>query len=458
MSRSLPSLRGAALVLGVGLAGLSPATTHAAEPAPTFNVELLATSPNPATAVVVEGAYAYVARGAAGLDVVDRTNPLAPVVVSTILPGDGAAVYIRDCAVKGGFVYLANWDDVPNGLTGKFTGVYVYDVHVPSAPVEVSRIDWGSAAFYHQAAMVYDLAVADVAGAPYAFFCSEITSSVEVFDVSNPADPVYATTLARPTTGGLAEDVTVLGTTAYVAWLNGGISSFDLTGLAAIAANNAVATDYGSLLYPPLLMSHKGVLGNARGVAVASSGQTLVVTDDYGSAKKLRIYDISNPYTAVLAGTFSPASGASPYGVVVDGSRAYVAWGVDGLRVIDFSSPSAPTQIARYDTANSKRCVVSGSRVLLADGTQGTLTLGFKDSVTITSARWKQSTRVLTITATSTAHDVVPPALLTVVGRGTMTYSAGVYTFTQTVNPKPATVSVTSSWGGSATATVVRVN
>ncbi|MCC7138096.1 MAG: hypothetical protein IT460_06655 [Planctomycetes bacterium] len=459
MPSSVLSPRAVALALGLAALGTVAVPAHTAEPAPTFNLELVSSLAGGATAVAVDGVHAYVTRGAAGFDVVDRTNPAAPTVVAHVLPGDGAAVYLRDCAVHDGHLWVANWDDVENGATGRFTGVYVYDVANPAAPVEVARLDWGTHAFYHLAAMVYDLAVADVGGTPYAFFVSEISNAVEVFDVTDPGAPVYAATLERPLSMlGVCEDVTVVGDTAYVAWLQGGVSSYDLSDLAAIAANNAVATDWGDLQYPALRMQHKGAIGNARGVAVDASGVTMVVTDDYGTGK-LRVFDVVGVTTATPVGTFDAGTAADPLDVRIDGDRAFASWGADGLRVIDVSNPAAPTQVARYDTSNAKRCAFAGSHVLLADGSEGTLTLGFRDRVEVVTATWSKKAKRLTVQATSTASDVLPPAVLTVVGRGTMTWSSTAqrYTFTQTVSTMPSSVTVTSTWGGSTTATVSQI-
>ncbi len=128
--------------------------------------------------------------------------------------------------------------------------------------------------------------------------------NVEIVDVTNARVMALAPTLERPLSmGGVCEDVTVVGDTAYVAWLQGGVSSYDLSDLAAIAANNAVATDWGDLQYPALLMQHKGAIGNARGVAVDASGATMVVTDDYGTGK-LRVFDVGGVTTATPVGTF----------------------------------------------------------------------------------------------------------------------------------------------------------
>jgi len=72
------------------------------------------------------------------------------------------------------------------------------------------------------------------------------------------------------------------------------------------------------------------------------------------------------------------------------------------------------------------------------------------DTVVITKAQYQATPRKLTVWATSSA---APQAVLTLVGYGTMTYDSANnrYTFTKNNTPKPATVTVTSSKGGSDT-------
>jgi hypothetical protein len=75
------------------------------------------------------------------------------------------------------------------------------------------------------------------------------------------------------------------------------------------------------------------------------------------------------------------------------------------------------------------------------------------DTVTITTATWTRKTKTLVVEATSTA---APSAKLTVVGFGEMSYGTGTnrYTYQKTPSSKPASVTVTSDKGGSATKTV----
>jgi VCBS repeat-containing protein len=69
------------------------------------------------------------------------------------------------------------------------------------------------------------------------------------------------------------------------------------------------------------------------------------------------------------------------------------------------------------------------------------------DTVVVTAATYASKTKRLSVTATSSAQ---PNAVLTVVGYGQMTYKpkSKSYTYQGTVTPKPTTVTVTSSLGG----------
>jgi len=73
--------------------------------------------------------------------------------------------------------------------------------------------------------------------------------------------------------------------------------------------------------------------------------------------------------------------------------------------------------------------------------------------VTITAADYRTKTKQLTVQAASTR---APNVTLTVTNYGQMTYNAttGVYSLTKKVSPAPASVTVTSNGGGSATRTV----
>ena len=97
----------------------------------------------------------------------------------------------------------------------------------------------------------------------------------------------------------------------------------------------------------------------------------------------------------------------------------------------------------------------AGNRsALTSPPVSATTTASPPDVIKITKAEWRASTKELKVEATSSG---APAAVLTVKGFGQMTYSASKkkYTFAKKpVSANPGTVTVTSSLGGSASASV----
>jgi ELWxxDGT repeat protein len=126
-------------------------------------------------------------QGSYGLQILDVTDPLAPVQVGVY--GDGGSMYLRDVQVVRNLAYLAN-----DG------GLEVVDISNPASPSPVGRCDLGGSAASLQVSgdRVY---VADYVSG----FC--------IVDVSNPAVPLL---LGRYHTPGWASAVEVAGHLAFV--------------------------------------------------------------------------------------------------------------------------------------------------------------------------------------------------------------------------------------------------
>jgi hypothetical protein len=97
------------------------------------------------------------------------------------------------------------------------------------------------------------------------------------------------------------------------------------------------------------------------------AGSHAYVADD---VEGLRVIDISTPSTPVEVGFVDTPGNA--VGVAVSPGYAYVADGYSGLRVIDISSPSTPVEAGSIDTPGYAYDVaISGSYVYVADGFAG---------------------------------------------------------------------------------------
>ena len=138
------------------------------------------------------------------------------------------------------------------------------------------------------------------------------------------------------------EDVAITGNYAYVASFNYGLKIIDIS-------NPDSPVLAGSC--------SKGAIG------VAVSGNYAYVADfNYG----LKIFDVSNPNAPVLAGSYDV--GKYTMSVAVSGGYAYVANREKGLFIIDISNPVAPVLTGSYDmTDGTSGVAVTGGYAYVTD-------------------------------------------------------------------------------------------
>lgn len=402
--------------------------------------------------VAVQGNTTYVARDSAGLAIIDTTNPATPVLKNTILPF--AHAHFSDVQVIGNIAYISN--EVPQGTPTPHVGMFIYDVSNPLAPVELSRLEWGAGGGYHLGCDAHSVTVDVTTSGTIAYLTSGITGDVALFDVTNPALPVYLSEILSPiwSYNSQSHDVLVRNGRCYTTWLGGGFTVHDVTNPSA-----------------PVQLGHRTTSGiNSEyffHLALSDDGQTLITTGEIASAADpIKLWNISNLASITLAGTFASPGGAVPHGVTIAGKYAYVGWFTDGLRILDISNPAAPRSVGQYDPEAGSGSAfvggidvaVSGNNVYLSHTSGGLYTLDFVDTVTITRADWQRRSDKLVIEATSSA---APSTTLTVAGYGVMTYNVSLGRYTLTVNgvtSNPGSVTVTSDIGGSRTGTVRRTN
>ncbi len=159
-----------------------------------------AATPGNADDVRVVGTLAYVADGSAGLQVFDVSNPMAPVIVGSVaLPG-----VAKNLTVQGNLVYVA----------ADVGGLQIVDVTVPAAPQVV-----GAAATSGPALGI------DVTPDRTLAAVAEGAFGLELVDVSAPTNPGL---LGIVSTGD-ARDVAIRGTFAFVADYTSSFTSVDIS-------------------------------------------------------------------------------------------------------------------------------------------------------------------------------------------------------------------------------------
>jgi len=235
----------------------------------------IATSP---IGFAVDGTTVYLPGSAAGLRVIDASDPSAPEQVGFF----GALGAARDIVVRDGVGYLA--------LTSSLRTI---DVRNPSNPIQIGstvRLD---------ASVEFVAVVGD-----YAYTTDFIDGIMQIFDIS---DPTTIESVGTYSGFDFVTDIDAVGTMVYVT---------DMLGLHILDASDPAA---------PTLVSFTPS-GNAKGISVL--GNTAYIAGGPG----LVIYDVSDPSAPDQIGSYTTAQPSR--GISVLGDTAYLADDSFGLQIV----------------------------------------------------------------------------------------------------------------------------
>lgn len=166
----------------------------------------------------------------------------------------------------------------------------------------------------------------------YLFLNGGSLNGIRILDVSKPLNPVQAGKYVGPH----VHDSHIRNDTVFASVIatNGGLDIID-------ARNRTNPTRIKLIQYQGSGTHNAWTIPNKPYV---------VTTDEIGATlKNLKVWDIRDVINPIKVAEFGLDS-AIVHNVVIKGSLAYVAWYSAGLRVIDFSNPLAPKEIAYYDT------------------------------------------------------------------------------------------------------------
>jgi len=264
--------------------------------------------PGFANNVKVNGDFAYVAAGSAGLQVVDvsdRSNPR--IVASLATPGNAA-----DLRVVGNRVYLA----------AGTAGLLIIDISNPPSPALLGSLATGDAR--------------DVAVSGNLAFIAAGSSGLQIANIGNPAEPVLigSATASGACSPGTSKGVALSGNFAVVAAGSGGLQVVNISD----PANPQVL---GCVAMPS---------NDAQKVQVKGSTAFVAPYTD-----SLQIVDFSVPSSPVIVGTTSFALGGRLQDVaVITALGRTLTFGADvffvnGVPITDVTVPSNPVSRAIID-------------------------------------------------------------------------------------------------------------
>jgi hypothetical protein len=276
---------------------------------------------------VVDG-IAYVVRTNDGLRIVDVSDPAAP---SDIGHFSAPEVGVNDVKVVRG-----PGDTIYALLASAARGAVVVDVTDPSSPQLVTAFTPSGDPTHG----IHTLFTETVGEETRAYLADGFSNYLGIFNVTDPANPVPlsnpATMIGDPEIG--FHDLFVENGLVYVNATTAGLILVDT--LADPANPTVVGTAPSEPGY-----SHSNWVTEAGGRKISVTGvegySALVqfVDADEGSAEFLDVI-----------GEFRLRDRVSAHNIMAFGDRAYMAYYQDGVRVLDLSDPTNPTQAAHFNT------------------------------------------------------------------------------------------------------------
>lgn len=288
--------------------------------------------------VFVQGKYAYIASYESNaLEIVDISHPGNPVHMGSIVNGTNGAKLNGPMGVfvSGQYAYIASHNS--NALE-------IVDVSDPAYPTHKASLEYGGLV---QLAQPTSVTVFDNKA-----FVTGYWGKLEIVDVSNPSNPVHAGAVPVTWAWNGLQSIKVVNNYAYVACeLSDELQIWDLS-------NPAIPIFKGKITNE----SEGALLEGARGVDVVGKYAYIASKD----SNALEIVDISNASFPAHTGSIRNGVNGTvlnkPSSVVVSGNYAYVTSENGGaLEIINISVPSAPKHVGKIENGEA------GAKLFAAD-------------------------------------------------------------------------------------------
>ncbi|MCY1018433.1 LVIVD repeat-containing protein [Pyxidicoccus sp. MSG2] len=250
-----------------------------------------------------------------GLTVFDVSDPSKPVKRTALnRPNDNSwnGVWAKDDAL-----YIAS----------KVAGVLVYDITDPANPAFVRRANVPGITGTLNVHTVFVEGSRLYAMAPS-------TRETLIFDITRPLEPQLVMRYAYPGGTGYPHDSFAYDGRLYINHTEDGFLAVDVTG--------TTPTLLGKYTYDHSY-SHANAVGTFNGRTVAfEGGETL--------GAHLRVLDVTNPAGIAKVGEYKLRGLTSIHNLVLVGTRLYVAYYHEGVRVLDVADPTQPREVAYFNT------------------------------------------------------------------------------------------------------------
>ena len=315
-----------------------------------YDLQYLTSGGGVASRPLTVGDYLYIGTGST-LNTWNLAGPLPRIPTRTELFPQPDSITGLVADESGSVLYVATLAYTPApDISIRGGGIDVYSLENPANPGLIRRIPIDTAAFGY-ASTPHLIARKDSA-----LYIVDQYGAVQVFDISNPADPQYVDATSYP---GNFFSYLNLATSATVR-----DNQLILTGFTPQAGDTWISALIYDITDPfaPVVAGFRPLDGTGFGPAAAESNSVVVTQDGYALmfGFRLGIFDLRDPEDIhLLYGvTEYPRPGVTGASAVVRGHLAYIATqplctfgncgngGVLGTDVWDISNPQAPSLVA----------------------------------------------------------------------------------------------------------------
>ena len=310
----------------------------------------------PATEMSSKSGFIFIAAEYAGIITVNVSDPSNPYQSSFNL-GTGQTKYALDLSDDGSFLvassghntelFVVNSDGsislIDEGpplvgaeeihIIGTYSfqvldgTLYVLDLNSIGLPVVASYNLLGNSTTYYSLTSFNNR-----------LYVSDPFYGIEIFDVSNPLNPVLLGSYATN-----CNDVKYFNDHVFVS---------DGSGLTILDVSNPSSPSFTS--------SYEGVGGITRDIKISGAYCYLCTFSN------LYVIDISNPVLPALIGNSQPALGFDLH-IQISGNYAFITNYIEGIRVVDISDPSNPVEIGNAGSAYFNYIAMDGNYLYVTD-------------------------------------------------------------------------------------------
>ncbi len=282
----------------------------------------------------ISGQVAYVTDNYSGVMAIDISEPSR----MRTLAADNSYHVAAKLKIVGNRLHVVGEYRNPDGSSASARGKYaIYDISNPSVLNRLCLVDTNTSG----------ASGLDVVG-NLAFICAD--TWLQIWDVSNPANPVFRGSAGGPGVVSSTTTVHVVGNRALVGYYHG-LMVVDVTNPAS-----------------PSVLKKISLNGSFWGHCVAKDYLFCNVFPSGQTEGNLSIYNISNPSEPVLAHIWGEGKHVS-----AEGDLLFVSRGDDGVDVRSLTNLFSPQPLATYLTPGSARAAFVTRGRLLALDREGSL-------------------------------------------------------------------------------------